>query len=104
MATADAPIEVRAGRKESESLHELAQWIQQLQDEERGRIARELHDGTAQLLAGLKMNLAIVSAESELLSPLTQRAVTESVALTDRCLREIRTTAYLLHPPELERA
>src|SRR5258706_12067139 len=103
MATAIARKAVPAGRKGSASLHELAEWIQQLQDEERGRIARELHDGTAQLLAGLKMNLAIVAAEAELLDPLAQRAVAESVALTDRCLREIRTTAYLLHPPELDR-
>jgi signal transduction histidine kinase len=98
-AKATAETEIRKG---NESLHQLAEWIQQLQDEERGRIARELHDGTAQLLAGLKMNLAIANAEAEVLSPQARRAVADSVALTDRCLREIRTAAYLLHPPELD--
>jgi signal transduction histidine kinase len=102
MATANAPIEVAVGRKGGESLHELAQWIQQLQDEERGRIARELHDGTAQLLAGLMMNLSIVNQEAEILSRQAQQAMAESIALADRCVREIRTAAYLLHPPELE--
>ena len=76
--------------------------LQQLQAAEQKRIARELHDNTAQLLAGLKMNLSIVKDEAALLSPRALRAMTESVALTDRCLREIRTSAYLLRPPELE--
>ncbi len=75
----------------------------QLEAEERKRIARELHDNTAQLLAGLKMNLAIVKEGAALLSAHAQRAMTESVALTERCLSEIRTSAYLLRPPELER-
>jgi len=96
MAPAKAEIQ-----KGNESLHQLADWIQQLQDEERSRIARELHDGTAQLLAGLKMNLAIVNQEAAVLSTQAQQAMAESIALTDRCVREIRTAAYLLHPPEL---
>jgi two-component system NarL family sensor kinase len=96
MAPAEAEI-----RKGNESLHQLADWIQQLQDEERSRIARELHDGTAQLLAGLKMNLSIVNQEAAILSAQAQQAMAESIALTDRCVHEIRTAAYLLHPPEL---
>jgi signal transduction histidine kinase len=102
IGSAVASAESIAGRNGSESLRHLAEWIQQLQDEDRGRIARDLHDGTAQLLAGLKMNLAIANAEAELLSPQARRAVADSIALTDRCLREIRTAAYLLHPPELD--
>ena len=98
----NAAVRNGASTSTDESRHELAEQLLQLQDEERKRIARELHDGTAQLLAGLRMNLSVVKEEADLLSPQTQRAVAESIALADRCLREIRTAAYLLHPRELD--
>jgi signal transduction histidine kinase len=72
-------------------------------NQERRRLARELHDGTAQLLAGLNMNLAVVNEAADQLDSRAQRAVGESIALADRCLREIRVVAYLLYPPELDR-
>jgi signal transduction histidine kinase len=71
-------------------------------NQERRRLARELHDSTAQLLAGLSMNLAVVNEEASRLDSRSQRAVNESIALADRCLREIRIISYLLHPPELD--
>jgi signal transduction histidine kinase len=72
-------------------------------NQERRRLARELHDGTAQLLAGLSMNLAVVNKESSRLNSRGRQAVAESIALANRCLREVRVVSYLLHPPELDR-
>jgi PAS domain S-box-containing protein len=84
------------------ALHKLSGRLLRLQDEERRRLARELHDSTAQLLVGLSINLSVVNESAGALEPQAQRALAESCTLVDRCLREIRTVSYLLHPPELD--
>ena len=90
-------------RKAAESsMQELAGWILRLEDEERGRMARELHDGTAQLLSALTMNLSVANESAGVLNPRARRALAESVTLADECLREVRTVSYLLHSPELD--
>jgi len=71
-------------------------------NQERRRLARELHDSTSQLLAGLSMNLAVVKEGASRLDSRGQQAVAESIALADRCMREIRVISYLLRPPELD--
>jgi signal transduction histidine kinase len=73
-----------------------------LEEQERRRLARELHDTTAQSLAALSMNLSVVGESADVLSPRAQAAMAEAVALADQCLRELRTVSYLLHPSELE--
>ncbi|HEX3685612.1 MAG TPA: PAS domain-containing sensor histidine kinase [Bryobacteraceae bacterium] len=89
--------------KDAESvLHALSGRLLKLQDDERRRIAQDLHDSTAQLLASLAMNLAVVNEGAGALDPRAQCALAESVDLADQCLREIRTVSYLLHPPELD--
>jgi PAS domain S-box-containing protein len=90
-------------RKAAEAaVHELSGRLLRLQDEERRRLARELHDSTSQLLVGLGIHLSVVNESAGILEPRARRALTESRALVDRCLREIRTVSYLLHPPELD--
>ena len=81
---------------------ELSGRLLQLQDEERRRIARELHDGAGQLLAALSMNIAAISAEESRLSPGVARYVEESRSVIDQAVSEIRTISYLLHPPLLD--
>ncbi len=89
-------------RREGE-LRALSASLLSAQDEERRRIARELHDGTAQNLAGLAMNLSLL-----LHSPHTpqdwawRRILFESLALTEQCSTEVRNLSYLLHPPLLD--
>ncbi|HWV44453.1 MAG TPA: PAS domain S-box protein, partial [Nitrospira sp.] len=84
-------------RKQAEmTLRQLSGRLLQLQDEERRRIARELHDSTAQSLAALSMNLTVVETESEALSDETRKALGESLALTKHSTRELRTLSYLL--------
>lgn len=90
-------------RKRAEmTLRQLSGRLLWLQDEERRRIARELHDSTAQSLAGLSMNLTLVQAESDALSDEARKALGESLALAKHSTRELRTLSYLLHPPLLD--
>jgi len=76
----------------------------QIQDEERRRIARELHDSSGQILAALRINL--VSAEPRILelSSALGKNVSDSILLVDELSRELRTMSYLLHPPLLDEA
>jgi signal transduction histidine kinase len=75
-----------------------------LQEEERRRIARELHDSVGQLLAAITMNHAIVDAESHKLSSECARTVLENSQMVDEVSKQIRTISYLLHPPLLDEA
>jgi len=86
----------------AKSLEELSTRLLNIQDEERRRLARELHDSTAQSLAALSMNLAVAGRSRESLGARAKSALDESVSLAERCSREIRSLSYLLHPPLLE--
>lgn len=88
-----------------EALRELSGRLLRLQDEERRRMARELHDSTAQTLAALALNLALVKQRTGGLDdPRAAKALAESIELADQASREIRTLSYLLHPPMLDEA
>jgi PAS domain S-box-containing protein len=87
---------------QSEQLRELSNRLLQSQDEERRRIARELHDGVGQLLAALGMNLANLEQEKASLSPSACKILGESAALIEQASQEIRTMSHLLHPPLLD--
>lgn len=90
-------------RKEAErSFSELSSRLLRSQDQERRRISQDLHESTAQMLAGLMMNLALVRESQSSLDATARQALTEGVQLADQCLREVRTLSYLLHPPLLD--
>ncbi|MEA2570402.1 MAG: hypothetical protein QOI24_2403 [Acidobacteriota bacterium] len=92
-------------RKEAErAVQRLSAHLLQLQDEERRRIARQLHDTTAQNLAAIRLNLAIVRRSLDAANAKMLESVDESIALTDESIGEVRTLAYLLHPPMIEEA
>ncbi len=86
----------------TQKLRELSGRLMQIQDEERRRIARELHDGVGQLLAALKMNLSKVTREQKALSDEAILSLRESTLLIDQASQEIRTMSHLLHPPLLD--
>jgi PAS domain S-box-containing protein len=94
--------DITEGKAAEAALRTLSGRLLRLQDEERRRLARELHDTTAQWLAALSMNLCVLSESADVLNLRAQAAMAESVALADQCLREIRTVSYLLHPRELD--
>ena len=73
-----------------------------LRDEERRRIARELHDSVGQLLVAISMNSASVEAESHKLSPEAAKCVCENAAMVQEASKQIRTISHLLHPPLLD--
>jgi PAS domain S-box-containing protein len=81
---------------------EFASRLQNMQDEERKRIARELHDSVGQFLAAISMNISIVQAQSHRLDAEGARAVSDNAHLVERVSREIRTISHLLHPPLLD--
>jgi signal transduction histidine kinase len=85
----------------SEEIRELSNHLMKVQDEERRKIARELHDSTAQLLAVLNMNLGRLRSAGGL-APSTQQIIADSADITAELTSHIRTVAYLLHPPLLD--
>jgi signal transduction histidine kinase len=87
----------------NQSLRELSARLMQLQDDERRRIARELHDSVGQTLAALGMNLAAVATDIERLTK-TVNTVNDSAALVRELSQEVRTISHLLHPPLLDEA
>ena len=89
-------------RRIEEERRELALRLMRSQDEERRRLARELHDTTGQNLVALRMNLSLVRDQIAKLDPKLRQALSESADLADQCIRELRTLSYLLHPPLLD--
>jgi signal transduction histidine kinase len=91
------------GRKESEAaLHALSAHVLHVQDQERRRLSRELHDSTAQHLAALSISLSnLKRAAAQSCSQLTGLCE-EALQLANQAAQEIRTQSYLLHPPLLE--
>jgi len=89
----------KAAVESDESARHLSARLLQLQDEERRRLARELHDSTGQFLAAAKMTLSSVSIGHE-----QDPRYAECMRLLDRSLTEVRTISHLLHPSGLEEA
>ena len=81
-------------------LRQLSARLLQAQDDERRRLARELHDSVGQLLAAISMNIQTV--QSTLLEPAAAAAAAENAKLIDQISTEIRTMSHLLHPPLLD--
>ena len=81
---------------------ELSARLLKLQDEERRRIARELHDGVGQLLAAMSMNASRLDGEKSNLSPDAARCAEENSKLIEQVSADIRTMSYLFHPPLLD--
>jgi len=81
-------------------LRRLSSRLMTLQDEERRRIAREIHDGLGQELAAAKMILdGILSKDT---SPTMRQAAADASELVDRAIKQVRTISHLLHPPLLD--
>lgn len=87
--------------QQTEQLRVLSSRLLKAQDEERRRIARELHDSAGQLVVALGMSIAGLASHTS-----QDPAFTETLVDTQNLLQqlnsEIRTTSYLLHPPLLD--
>ncbi len=88
--------------RQSEQLRDLSVRLLQVQDEERRRIARELHDSAGQILAALSMNLSRVAQHARQDGFRLTKEAEDSQQLVQQLNQEIRTMSYLLHPPLLD--
>ncbi len=88
--------------RQTEIVRELSARLLQIQDEERRRIARELHDSVGQMLAAVSMNMANVHREADALSPEAAKSLEDNTGLLEQLSIEIRTISHLLHPPLLD--
>jgi len=88
--------------RKTQQLEVLNAKITRLQDEERRRIARELHDSVGQLLAAIAMNSVVVDAESHRVSPGAAKRLLENATMVEEASKQIRTISHLLHPPLLD--
>lgn len=90
--------------RKTQQLEVLNAQMTRLQDEERRRIARELHDSVGQLLAAINMNSAAVERESHKLSADAANRLLENATMVEEASKQIRTISHLLHPPLLDEA
>ncbi len=79
----------------------LSERLLKVQDEERRKLARDLHDTTGQTLAALKMIVGFLEKNCKH-NPEMAGIVAELLVLTDQASDEVRTMSYLLHPPLLD--
>ena len=89
--------ELNAREQAEASLRSLSVRLLELQDQERRKFSRELHDSLGQYLVGVKMNLTMLG-NSVPANPL----IPESIKLLDLAMTETRTISHLLHPPLLD--
>jgi PAS domain S-box-containing protein len=88
--------------QQSDQLRDLSGRLMSTQDEERRRIARDLHDSAGQNLAALAMTAARIEDEAKHDPARLSQTVKEVRDLIEGLSQEIRTTSYLLHPPMLD--
>ena len=96
-----AAIAIECYRNEQE-LREFSKRLSQSQDDERRRIARELHDSTGQKLSVLAMNLALARNQISPAETTLHKMMAECSSITTDLCEEIRTLSYMMHPPLLD--
>jgi signal transduction histidine kinase len=99
--------EVRRREDAETSLRTLTSQLMLIRDEERRRVAHELHESTAQLLATLAMNLSALAHEQPDTESLVARAdqrklISHCAEVVENLLGEVRQLSHLLHPPMLD--
>jgi len=94
--------DVTARKKREDDLHELSARLLQLQDEERRRIARDLHDSFAQSLLAANLNLMKLGKAGGALNRQGRQILAETHKIVKGLSREVRSLSYLLHPPALD--
>ncbi|MGB8659059.1 MAG: PAS domain S-box protein, partial [Candidatus Acidiferrum sp.] len=88
--------------EQSDRLRDLSARLMRVQDEERRRIALELHDSVGQNLAALGMTLARLEDDAKHDPTRFSESIKDAKDMIQKLTQEIRTTSYLLHPPMLD--
>ena len=94
--------DITALKRAENTVRWLSGRLLQLRDEERRRLARDLHDSLGQTLTAVKMNISYLARDTSHLDQRGRDAMAESKELIDSCLKEVRTISHLLHPPMLD--
>jgi len=94
--------EIRRRESIEEELRRFTRRLLTARDEEQRRIAAELHENTAQLLAALSLYFGVLQDEKADLNPRLASVVASSRSVSERLLSEIRKLSHLLHPPTLD--
>jgi signal transduction histidine kinase len=94
--------EIKERKRAEADLRSLAAKVLKIQDEERRRIARDLHDGVGQTLAGALMAVAQARSSEELVPAVCESGLRQVEDLLQQGTREVRTVSHLLHPPLLD--
>jgi len=102
MVVTSAIRDITERKRTEENLRTLSGQLMHLQDLERRRIARELHDSAGQLLAALSMNLSLAESATAGVAPPATKTIRESIDLVQQLSQELRTISHLLHPPLLD--
>jgi len=84
----------------NQHLRQISARLIRTQDEERRKIARELHDSIGQYIVAV--GIAVDSAKKHQSSPAAIRSLDDAAAITKECASEVRTISHLLHPPLLD--
>ena len=95
-------VDVTARRNAEEALRKLSGRLLGIQDQERRRIARELHDSLGQYLAGLKIAVEMLGNSND--PARNKPLLAECTDILDKAISETRTLSHLLHPPLLDEA
>jgi PAS domain S-box-containing protein len=95
-------VDVTARRNAEEALRKLSGRLLGIQDQERRRIARELHDSLGQYLAGLKIAIEMLSSSND--PERNKPLLAECSDILEKAISETRTLSHLLHPPLLDEA
>ena len=95
-------INITERKHAEEALRQLSTRLLQLQDEERRRLGRELHDSLAQSVLAVNLNLAQAARSLKSKDDPARHALAEARKVLVEMSREIRTLSYLLHPPLLD--
>jgi signal transduction histidine kinase len=98
----DLTSEVKERERAERDLRNLSAKVLRIQDEERRRIARDLHDGVGQTLAGALMAVSQAISCPEPLPTGYQSRLQDAEDLMQQAVREVRTVSHLLHPPLLD--
>ena len=90
----------RLGAEEAQRALSIS--LMRAQDDERRRVARELHDSAGQYLSALALAIDAARSHGDAVPPAARRKLEEATEIINRCSAEIRTLSHLLHPPLLE--